>query len=55
MTNEQKREKINRLKESLTGDMMQDMEARDKIHNLEMEIAGIKPEDTSIDCIGCGS
>lgn len=55
MTNEQRREKINRLKQDLTGDMMKDMETRDQIHNLEMEIQGIKPEDTSIDCIGCGS
>jgi hypothetical protein len=55
MTNEQRREKINRLKEDLSGDMMKDMEIRDKIHNLEMEIQGVKPEDTSIDCIGCGS
>jgi len=55
MTNEQRRERINRLKQDLTGDMMQDMETRDKIHNLEMEISGVKPEDTSIDCIGCGS
>lgn len=55
MTNEQKREKINRLKDKLTGDMMNDMDIRDKIHNLEMEIQGVKPEDTKIDCIGCGS
>ena len=49
------REEINKLKEQLTGDMMQDMEIRDKIHNLEMKLNGTKPEDTSIDCIGCGS
>lgn len=55
MNNLQKREEINRLKEELTGDMMKDMELRDKIHNLEMDIQGVKPEDTKIDCIGCGS
>tara|TARA_R110002153_G_scaffold34900_3_gene103956 strand:+ start:11128 stop:11289 length:162 start_codon:yes stop_codon:yes gene_type:complete len=43
------------LKESLTGDMLMDMEIRDQIHNLEMKISGTKPEDTMIDCVGCGS
>jgi hypothetical protein len=43
------------LKSQLTGDMMNDMEIRDKIHNLEMQAKGVKPMDSHIDCIGCGS
>jgi len=48
-------EQIAKLEESLTGDMMKDMEIRDKIHNLQMKVNGTKPVDTHIDCVGCGS
>ena len=48
-------QEINRLEGTLTGDMLQDMETKDKIHNLTMQLNGTKPEDTRIDCIGCGS
>lgn len=43
------------LKNQLTGDMFADMELRDKIHNLEMKVKGVKPVDSHFDCIGCGS
>jgi hypothetical protein len=46
---------IEALKGQLTGDMFADMEVRDQIHNLEMKLNGVKPMDSSIDCIGCGS
>ncbi|MHA7131903.1 hypothetical protein [Algoriphagus namhaensis] len=46
---------IAELKGQLTGDMFADMELRDQIHNLEMKLKGVKPMDSSIDCIGCGS
>ena len=46
---------IEKLNQQLTGNMMEDMDIRDKIHNLEMKVKGIKPMDTSIDCVGCGS
>ncbi|GAB5540067.1 MAG: hypothetical protein Salg2KO_21700 [Salibacteraceae bacterium] len=46
---------IDTLKASLTGNFMEDMETRDKIHNLEMKLNGVKPSDSHIDCIGCGS
>ncbi len=48
-------QEIEALKAQLTGDMMKDMELRDKIHNLEMKVNGVKPTDSHIDCIGCGS
>ncbi len=58
MTTEQQaslEKRIAELKGSLTGDMFQDMETRDQIHNLEMQLKGVKPMDSHIDCVGCGS
>lgn len=58
MTEQQKRaleEAISALKGKLTGDMFADMEFRDQIHNLEMQLKGVKPIDSFIDCVGCGS
>lgn len=46
---------ISELEKSLTGDMMTDMQARDRIHNLKMKLNGVKPEGQEIDCEGCGS
>lgn len=48
-------EQIENLKKQLVGDMMKDMELKDQIHKLEMELNGIKPEDSHFDCFGCGS
>ena len=55
ITVESLKEKIEELKSQLTGDMFADMELKDKIHNLEMQANGVKPTDSSIDCVGCGS
>jgi len=52
---DQLKSEIEELNDQLTGNMMEDMEIRDKIHNLEMKVKGIKPMDTRIDCVGCGS
>ena len=46
---------IEELKGKLTGDMFQDMELKDEIHNLEMKLNGTKPMDSHFDCVGCGS
>lgn len=48
-------EQINDLTSQLTGEMFHDMEIKDQIHNLTMKLKGVKPMDTHIDCIGCGS
>lgn len=48
-------EELEQLQAQLTGDMFQDMDFKDQIHNLEMKIKGVKPMDSHIDCIGCGS
>ena len=47
--------KIKELESTLTGDMTKDMDIKDKIHNLKMKLKGIKPTDSEIDCVGCGS
>jgi hypothetical protein len=46
---------IDELERQLTGDMFADMEIKDKIHNIQMKIDGVKPEDSHFDCVGCGS
>jgi hypothetical protein len=48
-------EQIEHLKSQLTGDMFTDMDLKDQIHNLEMKLKGVKPMDSHIDCVGCGS
>ena len=55
VTKESIEAEIQELNSQLTGDMKQDMEIRDKIHNLTMKLNGVKPMDSSIDCVGCGS
>jgi hypothetical protein len=58
MTEQQKQaleEAIASLKGKLTGNMFADMETRDEIHNLEMQLKGVKPMDSHFECIGCGS
>ncbi len=52
---EELKQQIENLKSRLTGNMMSDMEIRDKMHNLEMKLNGVKPEDSMIECVGCGS
>ncbi len=48
-------QEIASLESSLTGDMFADMDAKDKIHNLKMKLDGIRPGNSEIDCVGCGS
>ena len=55
MNKEEIKKEIEDLKKQLTGDMMKDMELKDKIHNLEMKLNGTKPTDSHFDCVGCGS
>lgn len=48
-------EKIKELRDSLTGDMMSDLDIKSEIHSLEMKLNGTKPEDSHFDCEGCGA
>ena len=49
--------KIEVLKKQKEGisDWMEQMSIADEIHNIEMKLNGVKPTDSHIDCIGCGS
>lgn len=49
------RKEIEELEKQLTGDMFADMEIKDKIHNLQMKVDGVKPTDSHFICYGCGS
>lgn len=55
MTTETLQQEIDALRATLTGDMFSDMDIKDQIHNLEMKLKGVRPMDSHIDCIGCGS
>ncbi len=43
------------LESEKSGDMFADMEIMDKIHNLKMKREGVRPADSQIECVGCGS
>jgi len=55
ITTETLEQEIQALTAQLTGDMFKDMDIKDQIHNLTMKLKGVKPMDSSIDCVGCGS
>ncbi len=46
---------VEALEASLTGNLMSDMDIKDKIHNIQMKLNGVKPVDSHYDCVGCGS
>ena len=50
----EKVEVLKKQKESIS-DWMEQMSVADEIHNIEMKFNGVKPTDSHIDCIGCGS
>ncbi|MEN9302550.1 MAG: hypothetical protein RL264_979 [Bacteroidota bacterium] len=48
--------KLVELKSKLTGDMFNDMEIRQEMHELEMMKNGVsKPDGSPYECFGCGS
>ncbi|MBV6645832.1 MAG: hypothetical protein KI790_10305 [Cyclobacteriaceae bacterium] len=55
MTTENLQTEIKELESQLTGDMFQDMEIKDRIHNLKMKLNGTRPMNSEIECVGCGS
>lgn len=48
-------DRISELENSLTGDMMIDMEIKDEIHKLEMNQKGVVCSVEDTECIACGS
>lgn len=55
MTKKEIKARIAILEDTLTGNLLLDLDLRDQIHKLKMELNGTKPTDSSIECIGCGS
>ena len=55
LTKEELEKEIETLNGQLTGDMFQDMDIKDQIHNLKMKLNGVKPMDSHFHCVGCGS
>lgn len=55
MDNNLIKDRIIELENSLTGDMVIDMEIRDEIHQLEMSEKGITCSVEDTECIACGS
>lgn len=55
MTTEEIQAQITDLESKLTGDMFNDMDIKDKIHNLKMKLNGTRPMNSEIECVGCGS
>ena len=43
------------LQKKRTDDFGIQMELADQIHNIKMKVNGVKPEDSYIECVGCGS
>ena len=43
------------FKMSNTEDFGEKIELADQVHNIKMKLNGVKPTDSHIDCIGCGS
>ncbi|MEP1096174.1 MAG: hypothetical protein ABJG78_13755 [Cyclobacteriaceae bacterium] len=55
MTTQAIQSEISSLESQLTGDMFNDMDLKDKIHNLRMKLNGTRPINSEIECVGCGS
>jgi len=48
--------KIEELESQVEGKTwIERLEIADDIHNIKMKVNGVKPTDSQIDCIGCGS
>ena len=50
-----RKKKLLKKQKEATSDWMEQMSIADDIHNIEMKLNGVKPTDSHIDCIGCGS
>jgi hypothetical protein len=60
MTDNERKELIEKvevlkMEKDKVDDWMDSMAIADEIHNIEMKLNGVKPTDSHIDCIGCGS
>lgn len=58
MTKQEEKELIDKwheLEETLTGNFMDDLNIKEEQHKIMMKLNGVKPEDSSTECFGCGS
>ena len=46
---------IVKMKKELAKTFEEELMYADEIHRIEMKLNGVKPTDSHIDCIGCGS
>ncbi len=55
MSNQEVLQRIEELESKLTGNLFKDLEVKDEIHKLKMNLNNIKPSDSYFECVGCGS
>ncbi|QDP68185.1 MAG: hypothetical protein Unbinned1473contig1000_63 [Prokaryotic dsDNA virus sp.] len=48
-------DKYESIKDNSSYSFMDKLDLLDEIHNVKMKLNGVKPMDTHIDCVGCGS
>ena len=48
-------DRLEELRDSLSGDMIEDMNVRNEMHQIEMQLNDIRPMDSEFECEGCGS
>lgn len=46
-------EKIQKLEQRISGEMFKDMEIREEIHRLKMEMTGVKPDRKEANTLYC--
>lgn len=47
--------RIEELESKLTGNLFEDLDTKDQIHKLKMNLNNVKPENSIFECVGCGS
>lgn len=48
-------DKYERIKDNSSYSFIAKLDILDEIHNIKMKLNGVKPMDSHVDCIGCGS
>lgn len=54
MTLEEEIKSLEAQKENAVS-FVEELDIAEKIYNIQMKLNGVKPTDSHIDCIGCGS
>jgi hypothetical protein len=48
-------DKYELIKDNSSYSFIAKLDILDEIHNIKMKLNGVKPMDSHVDCIGCGS